>query len=187
MDLTYSVAGALTGFVVGLTGVGGGALMTPILLLVFGIAPTTAVATDLWFASLTKLTAVVIHHRAQQIEWVVVKRLWAGSLPAAGLVIIALLCGALDKISIDVFSILIGSIVLMSALGLLFKQRIHLGEMRLVRQYFSRFKSLQAAFTVISGVILGVIVSLTSVGAGVLGSVVLIYLYPSRLTPQKLV
>ena len=78
MDGAYTLAGALTGFVVGLTGVGGGALMTPILLLVFGVNPLTAVATDLWFAALTKLVAARIHNQRGQVDWVVVKRLWRG-------------------------------------------------------------------------------------------------------------
>jgi hypothetical protein len=83
IELPFVLAGALTGFVVGLTGVGGGALMTPILLLVFGIAPATAVATDLWFAAITKLAAVAIHHRAGNVDWQVARRLWLGSLPVA--------------------------------------------------------------------------------------------------------
>lgn len=77
------MAGALTGFVVGLTGVGGGALMTPILLLFFGVSPVTAVATDLWFAVITKVVAARIHGGAGQIDWQVVRRLRMGSLPVA--------------------------------------------------------------------------------------------------------
>ena len=81
IDYSYSVAGALTGFIVGLTGVGGGALMTPILLLFFGVSPVTAIATDLWFAAITKIVATVIHNKKGQVDWQVVKRLWSGSLP----------------------------------------------------------------------------------------------------------
>lgn len=77
-------AGAATGLVVGLTGVGGGALMTP-LLLVFGVAPLTAVGTDLWFAAITKLFASHVHHGHGLIDWQVVRRLWLGSLPASAL------------------------------------------------------------------------------------------------------
>ena len=85
IDWTYSLAGALTGFVVGLTGVGGGALMTPILLLVFGVSPVTAIATDLWFAAITKVFATRVHHGHGLIDWQVVKRLWLGSLTASAL------------------------------------------------------------------------------------------------------
>ena len=77
----------MTGFVVGLTGVGGGALMTPLLLLIFGIAPHVAIATDLWFAAITKLIGAAVHNRRGHIDWGIVTRLWAGSLPAAGLVV----------------------------------------------------------------------------------------------------
>lgn len=76
-------AGAFTGLLVGLTGVGGGALMTPVLLLVFGVAPLTAVGTDLWFAAITKLFATRVHHGHGLIDWQVVKRLWLGSLTAS--------------------------------------------------------------------------------------------------------
>ena len=84
IDGAYAVAGALTGFVVGMTGVGGGALMTPILLLFFGVTPTTAIATDLWFAAITKLVGASIHNDAGQVDWPVVRRLWAGSQEALG-------------------------------------------------------------------------------------------------------
>ena len=76
-----SFAGALTGFVVGMTGVGGGALMTPILLFLFGTAPLTAVGTDLWFAAITKLAVSGLHLRSKVIDWPIVARLWMGSLP----------------------------------------------------------------------------------------------------------
>ncbi len=79
--LPIALAGALTGFAVGLTGVGGGSLMTPLLILFFGFPPTTAVGTDLWFAALTKLAATPLHHSAALIDWTVVRRLWLGSLP----------------------------------------------------------------------------------------------------------
>lgn len=79
MDLMLVVAGAVTGFVVGLTGVGGGALMTPLLLLLFGVAPLTAVGTDLWFAALTKIFATRVHHSHGLIDWQVVRRLWLGA------------------------------------------------------------------------------------------------------------
>ena len=78
MDPMRVAAGALTGFVVGMTGVGGGALMTPILLLVFGTAPLTAVGTDLWFAAITKIAVSGLHLRQGLIDWPIVRRLWTG-------------------------------------------------------------------------------------------------------------
>lgn len=88
IDSSYAFAGALTGFVVGVTGVGGGALMTPILLIFFGISPVTAIATDLWFAAITKIAAARIHGRAGQVDWEIVRRLWYGSLPMAFMVVV---------------------------------------------------------------------------------------------------
>ena len=81
MDAAYLCAGALTGFLIGLSGVGGGVLMTPLLLLVFGVAPVTAAATDLWFAAITKAVAASVHRRHAGVDWPVLRRLWLGSLP----------------------------------------------------------------------------------------------------------
>ena len=89
IQVPFALAGAFTGFVVGLTGVGGGALMTPILFLLFGIAPQTAIATDLWFAAITKIAAMQVHKRGAGVDWQVVRRLWMGSLPVA-MVVVAL-------------------------------------------------------------------------------------------------
>ena len=123
IDLSYTLAGALTGFVVGLTGVGGGALMTPILLIVFGVAPTTAIATDLWFAALTKIIAARIHNRAGQVDWQIVKRLWMGSLPVALVVVLLVSFGA--KVArVGWLTQAIGIVVLITAVGLLFAPRL---------------------------------------------------------------
>jgi uncharacterized membrane protein YfcA len=88
MDPAALLAGAMTGFLVGLTGVGGGALMTPLLLLFFGIPPLSAVGTDLWFAAITKLFATRVHHSHGLVDWPVVKRLWLGSLTMSTLTLL---------------------------------------------------------------------------------------------------
>ncbi len=93
LAVSYNLSGALTGFVVGLAGVGAGALMMPLLLLL-GVNPVTAVATDLWFAALNKTVAAGIHGRAGQIDWGVVRRLWLGSLPVAVAVVLLVSLGA---------------------------------------------------------------------------------------------
>jgi uncharacterized membrane protein YfcA len=186
IDGNYTLAGAITGLVVGLTGVGGGALMTPILLLFFGVAPATAIATDLWFAAITKVVAARIHHGNGQVDWVVVKRLWCGSLPVAMLVVGVVTMGF--KVSKVVWlTQAIGVVVGATAIGLLFAPRLLqiARERRLGNPV--RFKALQPLFTVLSGAALGLIVALTSVGAGALGSVLLLYLYPLRMKPHKLV
>lgn len=186
IDIQYIVAGAITGLVVGLTGVGGGALMTPILLLFFGVPPTTAIATDLWFAALTKIAGAFIHNRSGQVDWQVVKRLWAGSLPAA-LVIVALVSSGAIISKVGWLTSVIGLLISLTALGLFFAPKLsRLATHRRVTSP-NRFKSLQPTLTVISGALLGVCVSLTSVGAGALGSLLLLYLYPLRMTPHRLV
>ena len=186
IDWGYSLAGALTGFVVGLTGVGGGALMTPILLLVFGVSPITAIATDLWFAAITKLVGARVHHSSGQVDWLVAKRLWLGSLPLALLIVMIVSLGA-QVAKVDWLTKAIGVVVLITAVGLLAAPRlIAFARNRRVSQA-ERFKAMQPVLTVISGAVLGLCVALTSVGAGALGSVMLLFLYPLRMTPHRLV
>lgn len=186
VDSAYAAAGAVTGFVVGLTGVGGGALMTPILLLFFGVAPTTAIATDLWFATITKLVGACIHNRAGQVDWQVARRLWFGSIPMAlGVVVLVSLGSPLAKIGL--LTKAIGVVVLVTAAGLLLAPRLLVMARQRRMDNPVKFKSAQPMLTVLAGAALGLCVALTSVGAGALGSVILLYLYPLRMTPHRLV
>jgi len=186
IDTAYALAGALTGFVVGLTGVGGGALMTPILLIFFGVSPTTAIATDLWFAAITKLVGARVHHTNGNVDWQVAKRLWLGSLPMALLIVVIVSLGA-QVAKVDWLTKAIGIVVLITAIGLLIAPKlVAYAKGRRIGQP-ERFKAIQPALTVVSGGVLGLCVALTSVGAGALGSVMLLYLYPLRMTPHRLV
>ena len=186
IDTAYALAGALTGFVVGLTGVGGGALMTPILLIFFGVSPTTAIATDLWFAAITKLVGARVHHTNGNVDWQVAKRLWLGSLPMALLIVVIVSLGA-QVAKVDWLTKAIGIVVLITAIGLLVAPKlVAYARGRRIGQP-ERFKAAQPALTVMSGGVLGLCVALTSVGAGALGSVMLLYLYPLRMTPHRLV
>ena len=186
IDGTYALAGALTGFVVGLTGVGGGALMTPILLIIFGVAPGTAIATDLWFAAITKIVGARMHHNHGQVDWQVARRLWLGSLPMA-MCIVALVSFGVQFVRVEWLTKAIGVVVLITVVGLLAAPKlVAFARARRIGQP-ARFKAMQPALTVVSGAVLGLCVALTSVGAGALGSVMLLYLYPLRMTPHKLV
>ncbi|MDE2585215.1 MAG: sulfite exporter TauE/SafE family protein [Betaproteobacteria bacterium] len=186
IDGVYALAGGVTGFVVGLTGVGGGALMTPLLLLVFGVSSTTAIATDLWFAAITKMVGAKAHHGAGQVDWQVVKRLWWGSLPVTLLVVIIVSLGA-KVAKVNWLTHAIRVVVLITALGLLFAPcLLTLARHRRIGNP-ERFKAVQPVLTVLAGAIQGGGVALTSVGGGALGSVMLFYLYPLRMTPQRLV
>lgn len=186
IDSSYALAGALTGFVVGLTGVGGGALMTPILLLFFGIAPTTAIASDLWFAVFTKIAAASIHGKAGQVDWEVVRRLWYGSLPMAFLVVVLVSMGSKVQ-KVGWLTQAIGIVVLITAFGLFLAPKLLNSARNRRLSNPEKFKAMQPALTVTAGAVLGVCVALTSVGAGALGSVMMLYLYPLRMTPHRLV
>lgn len=186
MDFSYSIAGALTGFIIGLTGVGGGALMTPILLLFFGISPITAVATDLWFAVITKLVGARFHSKTEQIDWQVARRLWMGSLPMA-IVMVAYISSHEVITKAAWLGTAIGVMILITAIGMLLSPWLQKIAKRRRVSFPERFKAMQPALTVFSGALLGIVVALTSIGAGALGSVILMYLYPLRMTPHRLV
>jgi hypothetical protein len=186
IDIYQMLAGAVTGFVVGLTGVGGGALMTPILVLGFGIAPVTAIATDLWFAALTKLVGARVHHSSGQVDWQVVRRLWSGSLPVALAVVLWVTFGPGAHKDPGLTRI-IGAVVVVTSLGLLFAPRLKVLARNRRLGNPTQFKAVQPLLTILAGAVLGLCVALTSVGAGAMGSIMLLYLYPLRMNPHKLV
>jgi uncharacterized membrane protein YfcA len=173
----YTASGFLVGLLVGLTGVGGGSLMTPLLVLLFGIHPATAVGTDLLYASVTKSVGTAMHGFNGTVDWRVVRRLATGSVPATIATIFVLyLIGKQGGESSRLISTVLGVAVLITAVLLLSRGW-------LLRQLGPRVgvdgPRHAALLTVLSGVILGVLVSLSSVGAGALGVTALFMLYPS--------
>lgn len=184
-------AGAIAGFVVGMTGLGGGAVMTPMLLLGFGIAPLKAVGTDLWFAALTKVSVSIWHLRAGLIDWPVVVRLWLGSLPAALLTVAWLASRPVDPGMVVLFRTVISLAVCASAASLLLQSRLRAEASRYLLLEAPRdvptLGNRQTGATVIAGMVLGMLVASTSVGAGALGVVYLSRSYPGRFTPVRLV
>jgi hypothetical protein len=187
MDLLNPLAGFLVGVLVGFTGVGGGALMTPLLVLVFGVAPQTAVGTDLLFASITKGVGVWVHGARGSIDWLVLRRLSAGSLPLAVLTLVLLHYFPENRGLRSLILPALGVALVLTSLAMLFQAKLHRIGQHLRTNAPERFKGAQPALTVLAGAILGFLVTLTSVGAGALGVVMLVYLYPYRLTPPKLV
>lgn len=187
MDFMNTLAGFGVGLLVGLTGVGGGALMTPILVLLFGVAPTTAVGTDLWFAAITKLFGGAVHHRRGTVDWEVFRRLCYGSMPAAVLTLAWLNYSGMDKLRNGMIVQALGVVLLITAFAMVFKKRFHAIGQRLRTHAPARFKGAQPALTMVAGAILGFLVTLTSIGAGALGAVMLVYLYPLRMNPARLV
>jgi len=176
INFYYSLSGLFVGMLVGMTGVGGGSLMTPLLILLFGIHPETAVGTDLLYASATKGVGTTVHSIARSVDWRVVKRLALGSIPATVVTIYGLfLLGPASPEASALITLILGAALFFTAFALLFRNAI-------VRLYSARFGEIgaqrTAAATVITGIVLGTLVTISSVGAGALGVTALLLLYP---------
>ena len=174
----YWLSGFIVGLLVGMTGVGGGSLMTPSLILLFGIPPAIAVGTDLLHASVTKTGGTLIHGLSGTIDWHIVRRLAIGSVPAS--VIALSVLGLLDIKGATARNLITGSVagaLLLTALMLISREKI-------TKRYAARLGSLDprrtALLTVAVGAIVGALVSVTSVGAGAMGVTALALLYPRR-------
>ena len=172
----YTLSGLAVGLLVGLTGVGGGSLMTPLLVLVFGIHPATAVGTDLLYAAVTKSVGTAVHGFNGTVDWVLVRRLAGGSAPATLLTVLLLYAlGTHGKPSAEVISFVLGLAVLTTAVLLFARGWL----LRVVGPRLGNFGPRNAAvLTVTTGAVLGVLVALSSVGAGALGVTSLFLLYP---------
>lgn len=184
MGPLYSISGFGVGLLVGLTGVGGGSLMTPLLVLLFGIHPTTAVGTDLLYAAATKSAGTLMHRARQTVDWGIVRRLAAGSIPASFATLLML--SQLDvhaNAANRLVSLVLGVALIVTAVALLFRPQI-------VKFVATRFGEPDAGraplLTVATGVVLGALVSISSVGAGAIGVTALILLYP-RLPTVRVV
>ena len=186
-DLAQVLCGLLVGTVVGFTGVGGGSLMAPIMILLLGVTPVTAVGTDLWFAAITKSVGGAVHHRHGNADLRVVKWLCIGSIPAALLTVFGLSLFHGGQIRGGLISRLLGAVLLLTAAATIFRPRIRqIGrQLRLKRRI--RFREIQLPLTIGAGAVLGLLVTLTSVGAGALCATVLVFLFPVRLKIYQIV
>jgi uncharacterized membrane protein YfcA len=187
MNPSNILAGFGVGAAVGMTGVGGGSLMTPILVLLFGYAPVTAVGTDLWFAAITKIVGGTLHQRRGTVDWEVMRRLSLGSTPAAIATMTWMHFTGTGQSRQGLIVHALGLVLLLTAIVMLARRKLQAVGERLRTGTPDAFKRVQPPLTVLAGAILGVLVSLTSVGAGALGTVMLLYLYPLRMTPSRLV
>ncbi len=178
MDMVYpfSILGLLVGLLVGLTGVGGGSLMTPLLMLLFGVHPNTAVGTDLLFAAITKSIGTTVHNAHHSVDWTIVRRLALGSVPAtaATLAMLAWTGGGHSRL----ISAMLGGGLMLTALSILFRRQVVAVAARLGSGEIRH----PVAWTVLVGAVLGALVSISSVGAGALGVSALILLYPKMST-----
>jgi uncharacterized membrane protein YfcA len=175
------IAGLLVGLVVGVTGVGGGSLMAPILILIFGVAPLAAVGTDLWFAAITKAIGAGVHHKTGGPDYLIVRRLAYGSLPGAVVTLWLLSVLSIPQIKSGLIMNALGIVLILTALMTLFRRKLQTYVFAADRPLNASVKRFQTELTVVAGFILGVLVTLTSIGAGALGATMLIMLYPKRL------
>ena len=185
MDWLYPLSGFVVGAIVGLTGMGGGSLMTPLLILLFGLHPLTAVGTDLLYAAVTKTAGTAIHSKKGNVDWRVAGLLAAGSVPATVLTIWVL--SRVPKQSpttATIISMSMGVVLIIAAVAIFFRRRIR--DYALARADNPTRTRYSGPITVVFGAVLGVLVSLCSVGAGALGVAVLFFLYP-RLPPVRIV
>jgi uncharacterized membrane protein YfcA len=176
IDPLYSLSGFFVGLLVGMTGVGGGSLMTPLLILLFGVHPATAVGTDLLYAAATKTGGSLVHGLAHSIDWRVVRRLATGSIPATIVTVAVMSHFNLDSPAArSLITFVLSGALFVTAIVLVFGGT-------LTGFYRARVRELDpartAASTVAVGVVLGVLVSISSVGAGAIGVVALVLLYP---------
>src|SRR5438552_2705627 len=172
----YVASGFGVGLLVGMTGVGGGSLMTPLLILLFGIHPSTAVGTDLLYAAATKTGGSLMHGWSRSIHWPAVIRLACGSIPASVLTLVVMwqldLNGTSER---SLVNLVLCFALLLTAVSLIFRKSI-------LERYRARLERVEpgttAVATVLAGAVLGVLVSISSVGAGAVGVTVLLLLYP---------
>lgn len=175
IDPLYALSGFAVGLLVGMTGVGGGSLMTPLLILLFGIHPATAVGTDLLSAAVTKTAGSIVHGLSHSIEWRVVRRLATGSVPATVVTLGFLAVLNQSEAARSLITVILSVVLLLTAAILVFRGSI-------VRFYRDRLPALDdrrtATATIIVGAVLGILVTISSVGAGAVGVCILLILYP---------
>lgn len=177
MDSLYILSGFLVGTLVGVTGVGGGSLMTPLLVLPFGVAPVTAVGTDLLFAALTKTGGAFAHARRDNIDWIAVGRLASGSVPASVVTLVLLHIFVSDSARLSaIMSAALGFALILTAGALVFREELRVWAKRYAGAGLHAASSPRRTMAV--GAILGVLVTVSSVGAGALGVTALMFLYP---------
>lgn len=177
-DWMYSLAGVAVGLLVGLTGVGGGSLMTPVLVLLFGFHPASAVGTDLLYASATKSVGTAVHGRNGTVDWAIVGRLAFGSLPGAAVTLLLLSqAGGQAESTQHVITIILAVVLLLTAVSILSRARL----VGFLSRHMGACSPAQTSIlTIFLGAVLGVLVSMTSIGAGSIGMTALLVLYPDH-------
>ncbi|NKB31768.1 MAG: TSUP family transporter [Pseudomonadales bacterium] len=177
--LLHILAGAGVGFAIGLTGVGGGTLMTP-LLLVFGYPAPVAIGTDLLYAAITKAGGAVSHHRRGNVDWKIVFLLAVGSIPVSILLHIFFLDVSFQESpefeSLLTFSL--GVMLIVTAIILIFRDKMRKGAVEERPEFvMAPIHKHRPTVTWVMGLLLGACVTLSSVGAGAFGAAILLTIY----------
>lgn len=174
-DTLHAIAGMLVGVLVGLTGVGGGSLMTPLLVLLFGVNPKTAVGTDLLYAAVTKMAGSAIHHQRETVDWRIFRRLASGSIPAAVITVASIQAiGKIGKHTEHVILVVLGVMLVLTALATVFQRYL----IAFAKEHEAPISDRSLVPTIGLGAVIGVLVSISSVGAGAIGVTALLMLYP---------
>ncbi|QGP78943.1 sulfite exporter TauE/SafE family protein [Sphingobium sp. CAP-1] len=184
IDFFHAIAGLLVGTLVGLTGVGGGSLMTPLLVLIFGVSAKTAVGTDLLFAAITKIAGSAVHGSRETVDWTIVRRMAMGSIPAAIMTLILLRqIGEVGKSTEHIILLALASLLALTSVAVIGRKWLfrHRGDLDTVQSAGTILGG-----TVVLGALIGIAVSISSVGAGAIGVTVLLILYP-RLQVARIV
>jgi uncharacterized protein len=172
----YLFSGFIIGVLTGMTGTGGGALMTPVLIIVFGIHPVTAVGTDLLYACITKASGTAVHAWNRTIDWKIVGWMAAGSVPTTALTLLSLFyLDVHGNATANIVTKILGFALFLTAVSIVFRKQI-------AQLYADKVGIISPAvarnLTILTGAVLGVLVSISSVGAGAIGVTALILLYP---------
>lgn len=171
----YSLAGLMVGALVGMTGVGGGSLMTPLLVMLFGFHPATAVGTDLLYASVTKTVGTAVHNKRKTVDWRIVASLACGSIPTSiATIYVMSRVGTLAQSAAGVLNLILGVTLLLTGISVLLRPWIIRWAGPRVDHASSKSIS---GWTILLGASLGILVTVTSVGAGALGTTALLMLY----------
>lgn len=187
MDPGFALAGAVVGFLIGMTGVGGGSLMAPILILFFGFNPSVAVGTDLWFAALTKMCGGLVHRKVGSPDWKIVQNLALGSVPAVAITLGWLNIYHQGKLESDFLMKAIAAMLILTAFLGPMKGRLHAPLVRFRQRMGPSLRQQQFVATLLGGAFVGVLVTLTSIGAGALVAVLLMLIYPIRLGAKSVI
>jgi uncharacterized protein len=184
MGIGFSLAGLFVGIAVGATGVGGGSLMTPVLILFYGISPALAVGTDLLYASISKSFGVLLYRRKGSVDWSIVGWQALGSVPASLLTLLLLQRLGPSPALNHLISLTLAVAVMVTATFTLFQEAITSQIAPRARSAPTMNSYLRRALTIAAGALIGSVVTISSVGAGVIGMMLLLLLYPRHPTAK---